>query len=104
MKAVWHYTDKKTGARTEVWLDDEQQAIDLAIVADFEALQISVALEEADPNKDPRPGKILELAERLPPLKRRHWAEELERIGYRPPAPPPKKATGKIKEGFDHHD
>ena len=94
-KAVWHHTDRKTGARTEVWLDATEQEIDARCVQNFESLQIDVSQDKfpskAQLNADVRVGLVLADADKLPPLKRQHWLDELTRIGAKVPAPTPPK-------------
>jgi len=86
-KAVWHHTDRKTGARTEVWLDERQQEDDARCVQEFEGIEAALFADaKHDVAKDERVATILKLSAGLPPLKRQHWRDELERIGATVPA------------------
>jgi len=102
-KAVWHHTDRKTGARTEVWLDERQQEDDVRCVQEFEGIEMALyADKDHDVRKDERVATILKLSAGLPPLKRQHWLDELTRIGAKVPVSPPKEekpAKPKQSEG-----
>jgi len=83
-KVLTHGVDAK-GARTEVWLDDEQQVADFHATREYEALALTRAAKPwTDVNQDSRVALIRQHAKTLPTARAALWEKQLQDLGASP--------------------